>query len=261
MTRDLVTAVNTNGLRTFRRFAEHVPGAETREFGTITGVSLGLPAQLYNQLFVFEAPDHENLDAAVDWIAGRDVPFRISMPESLAETEPIPADELGLVESDDVLPGIAMPSLDDLSPADTDVALSEVTDSDALDEFNEVFSSVFGLPPEFTRRAYPESMLDDDAIRFHVGRIDGEAVACGKVVTTGDVAGVYSVGVEEPFRRRGIGEAMTREVLRTGRDAGCGVGTLQSTEMAHSLYQRMGFETVVEYHHYEPVSPSDGTST
>lgn len=68
------------------------------------------------------------------------------------------------------------------------------------------------------------------------------------------MAGVYSVGVVEAFRRRGIGEAMTRAVLRAGREAGCRVAVLQSSEMGRPLYERMGFETVVTYHHFEPAT-------
>ena len=48
--------------------------------------------------------------------------------------------------------------------------------------------------------------------------------------------------------------ASSREsaVLRAGRDAGAEVGVLQSTEMTHSVYERMGFETIVEYHPFHP---------
>ena len=44
---------------------------------------------------------------------------------------------------------------------------------------------------------------------------------------------------------------MTREVLRAGREAGCQVGVLHSSEMGYPLYERMGFETVVTYQQFE----------
>ena len=71
---------------------------------------------------------------------------------------------------------------------------------------------------------------------------------------TGDTAGVYSIGVVEGYRRRGIGRAMTLAVLRLGRDAGCRIGVLQSSEMGYPLYEAMGFESVETYHHFEPVT-------
>jgi ribosomal protein S18 acetylase RimI-like enzyme len=84
--------------------------------------------------------------------------------------------------------------------------------------------------------------------------VAGYRKASGLLVQSGHVAGVYTIGVVEEFRRRGIGEAMTWEVLRTGRDAGCRVGVLQSSEMGYPLYERMGFGTVVTYHHFEPAT-------
>jgi predicted acetyltransferase len=69
---------------------------------------------------------------------------------------------------------------------------------------------------------------------------------------SGDVAGVYSIGVVEEFRRRGIGDAMSRAVLRAGHEAGCQVGVLQLSEMGYPLYEQLGFETVVTYHQFEP---------
>ena len=47
---------------------------------------------------------------------------------------------------------------------------------------------------------------------------------------------------------------MSRAVLRAGRDAGCRVGVLQSSEMGYPRYQEMGFETVVTDHQFEPAA-------
>ncbi|MFC7192206.1 GNAT family N-acetyltransferase [Halocatena marina] len=84
--------------------------------------------------------------------------------------------------------------------------------------------------------------------------MDGRPAATGLLIQSGHVAGVYSIGVVEEFRRRGIGKAMSWEVLRAGREAGCQVGVLQSSEMGSPLYEKMGFETTVTYHHFEPAN-------
>lgn len=254
MTRDLLAAVNDNQRATFLKFADHVAGAETRQFGSITGVSLGFPAPLYNQLFAFEAPAPENLDAGVEWLAGRDVPFWLTLPESVAETDTVRPGEFGLVESDEVAPGMALASLAGIPETDTAASIAEVTDPEALAEFARIFAAVFGMPEPLARRAYPESMLDDPDMGLFVGRVEDRAVACGQFVRTDDVAGIYSIGVTEEFRRQGLGEAMTWETLRAAREAGCEVGALQSSEMAYPLYQRMGFGTVTTYRRYEPES-------
>lgn len=87
-----------------------------------------------------------------------------------------------------------------------------------------------------------------------MGRVDDKPVACGLLVRTDDVAGVYTIGVVDEFRRQGIGEAMTWAVLHAGYERGCRVGVLQSSDMAYTLYEKMGFETVVTYHHFEPAA-------
>lgn len=254
MARKLRAAVDDNYRETFLKFADHVASAATRQFGSITGVSLGFPAALYNQLLAFERPARERLDAAVEWMASRDVPFWLTVPEAVAASNAVAPGEMGLVESDEVAPGMAMASLTEIPATDTAASITEVTDADALDAFIQVFATVFGLPEDLAQHAYPASMLADPDIRLFVGHIDERAVACGQLVKTDEVAGVYSIGVAEGFRRQGLGEAMTWEVLRAGRNAGCKVGTLQSSEMAHSLYQRMDFETVTTYHRFEAES-------
>lgn len=254
MARGLVAAVNENYRTTFLKFADHVAGADTRQFGSITGVSLGLPAPLYNQLLAFEVPARESLDAAVDWMTNRDVPFWLSVPEAVAEADAVDSGTVDLVERDDIAPGMVMTPLTEVPATDTAASITEVTDADALDAFIRVFAEVFGLPKRLAQHAYPASMLDDADMKMFVGRLDARVVACGQLVATDDVAGIYSIGVLEGFCRQGLGEAMTWEALRAGRKAGCEVGALQSSEMAHPLYQRMGFETVTNYHRYGPAS-------
>lgn len=81
---------------------------------------------------------------------------------------------------------------------------------------------------------------------------DGEPAGCEIFVQTGDIAGVYNVGVAEEFRRRGIREDVSWELLRAGREVDCHIGVLQAYETGLPLYQKMGFETVIKHHYFEP---------
>ena len=92
----------------------------------------------------------------------------------------------------------------------------------------------------------------DGALALALG--EGRDIREALRFANGAVAGVYTIGVVEEYRRQGLGEAMTGAVLRAGRDAGCQVGVLQSSEMGYPLYRSMGFETVVTYHHFEPAT-------
>lgn len=62
---------------------------------------------------------------------------------------------------------------------------------------------------------------------------------------TGIHARLEDVVVDEGFRRQGVGEALTREVLRLAREAGANYLALTSNprrEAANRLYQRLGFK-------------------
>lgn len=247
-----VARLNAHGRTALSKLADHVPDAEVERFGRLTAVWTGVPVPIYNQVFTFDAPAREELEAAVAWMADRDVPFWVTVTKPLVGDVGDQVTEFDLVKAEDVNPGMVMPSLAEIPPNETVADITEVTDSDMLDEFIKIIATVFEAPEEIARQVNPASLLDDGDIRMFVGRVDGETVACGRLVRTDDVAGVYGIGVDERFRRQGIGEAMSWTVLRAGRDAGCEIGALQSSEMAYSLYQRMGFETLVTYHHFEP---------
>jgi GNAT superfamily N-acetyltransferase len=85
---------------------------------------------------------------------------------------------------------------------------------------------------------------------YFLGRLGGQSVATSRLSLAGGAAGVYSVVTVREARGRGIGRAMTLEVLRTGRAAGYGIATLQSSPMGHRIYQQLGFIDVFAYEIY-----------
>lgn len=257
MTRNLVADVNDNLASTFTNLADNVPNGETRSFGPIIGASSGIPARIYNRVFVFSRPSQDDLAAAVAWLADRDVPAAVSVADPVIDdVEPLAAD-VGLVRGGndwpESEPGMAMDSLDEIPPNETKADIVEVTTSEELDAFIAVATSVFGMPHEIAEQVY-QAAFEAASNRLFLARVASQPAACGQLVQSEDVAGVYTIGVTEKFRRQGIGEAMSWQVLRAGREAGCHVGVLESSEMAFSLYEKMGFETVVTYHHFEPAT-------
>jgi len=59
-----------------------------------------------------------------------------------------------------------------------------------------------------------------------------------------------SVGVREPFRRRGIAEAMTRSLARRMEAQGCDcIFLMADSERVAEIYARAGFETISEVLH------------
>ncbi|WP_435365401.1 GNAT family N-acetyltransferase [Haloarchaeobius sp. DYHT-AS-18] len=253
MTSDAVAAANANMAAAFARLSDHTPTGSSRTVGELTAITTGVPVPFFNPVFVFEPPARDDLSRAVSWMAEQDVPFRVTVAEPAVDATNSLAADLGLERTGDPQPGMVLASLDEIPRADDLVDIEVVTDAGGLDAFVAVTAAAFGMPEPVARQVAPESMLADETIEILVGRVDGDPAASGLLVRSGDVAGVYNIGVTEAFRRRGVGEAMTWAVLRAGREAGGTVGALQSSEMGYSVYERMGFETVVTYHSFSPV--------
>lgn len=250
MTPDLVTDANENLRSAFHTLATHAQTGEVRQFGSLTAACPGVSAQFFNRVFAFDAPPVGGLSAAIAWMAERDVPFWITATEPVAEVVENHRGDLDVVKAG-TQPGMAMASLTEIPPRDSVVEIAEVTDPDEREAFSTVTASAFGLPPDVVEQVDRAALAADD-VRLFLGRVNGSPAASGLLIQSGHVAGVYSIGVIEAVRRQGIGEAMSWEVLRAGREAGCRVGVLQSSEMGYPLYKRMGFETVVTYHQFEP---------
>ena len=49
---------------------------------------------------------------------------------------------------------------------------------------------------------------------------------------------------------------MTRRIAADGAAAGCDVAILQASAMGYSLYERLGYRTVVEYMAYTEPGPA-----
>ena len=250
MTRDLVAATNENLRSAFAILAAEAQTGECRQFGPLTAACAGVAVPLFNRVFVFDAPSSGDLSAAVAWLSERDVPFRVTVTEPVVEEVTNHRGDFDLAKAGEQ-PGMAMGSLDELPSPDSVANIAAVTGPEDRDDFSTVTASAFGMPPDVVAQVDQAALAADD-MRPFLGRVDGRPAASGLLVQSGDVAGLYWIGVVEEFRRQGIGEAMSWAVLRAGREAGCHVGVLQSSEMGYPLYERMGFEPVVTYHQFAP---------
>jgi GNAT superfamily N-acetyltransferase len=95
-----------------------------------------------------------------------------------------------------------------------------------------------------------------------VGLMDGRVVATGLATASGRVGWLGAIAVEAECRRRGIGRAITEDLCRRLRAAGCDTLSLEATEAGRRLYERMGFRLTTWYHQLQadhlpevPVAP------
>jgi ribosomal protein S18 acetylase RimI-like enzyme len=97
-----------------------------------------------------------------------------------------------------------------------------------------------------------------------VGIADGRLVATGVATANGSVGWIGAIVVAEAFRGRGFGRAMTEELIRRLRIAGCETISLEATDAGKPMYERLGFRVVTRYHQLEaaylpePPTPPEG---
>ncbi len=248
MSRDELADLNENWAAWLHFTADHASGGESRTFGAIRCSSVGVPMPLFNQAFVFEEPTVDDLARATSWLWKRNVPFWVTAPDSIAHAVADMAEAAGLNPTATTMPGMAYAPLTDLpAEADGDAEILAVTESAQLDDFAIVASEAFGAPLEAAGTLAPASTLDDAGCSWFLGYVDGDPAACGQLLRTTDVAGVYAIGVREQFRGRGLGAAISTTVLAAGKDQGCSIGVLQASPMGDPVYRRMGFKTVTQY--------------
>lgn len=124
-----------------------------------------------------------------------------------------------------------------------------------LRDFAAVLASL-ATPPDpavlrFYEAAAPAILAPDSPIGAYVGYLGDVAVASAEVTLAGGVAGLYSVAVLAPYRRQGIGTAMTLAPLLDARADGWRTAVLQASSEGERVYRRLGFRamgTFTEYH-------------
>lgn len=89
-------------------------------------------------------------------------------------------------------------------------------------------------------------------MRCYLGLLDHEPVGTAILFAHHRVAGVYAVSTTVKARRQGVGRALTERAVADGLDAGCRLSFLQSSGMARSLYQEMGYTWAFDRPNWNP---------
>jgi GNAT superfamily N-acetyltransferase len=98
------------------------------------------------------------------------------------------------------------------------------------------------------RRRFYDFVLRTSTCQPVAGFAAGRLVATGLATANGPVGWLGSIVVDADFRRRGIGRAVTEDLCRRLRAAGCQTISLEATEAGRPMYEQMGFRLVTVYH-------------
>jgi len=106
---------------------------------------------------------------------------------------------------------------------------------------------IFGLPEEMAeaRRQALATALGSGSLRAYVVRLDGEPVAVARLSQGEGVAGIYALGVREPFRGQGYGTLLTTIATRAGMAVGNRLVWLSvedGNDTARHVYQKLHFQ-------------------
>src|SRR5205809_413620 len=76
---------------------------------------------------------------------------------------------------------------------------------------------------------------------------DDRPVGTALGVVDGPVLGIFNVATVPDARRRGVGRAVMLAAMRDGANRGCRLAVLQSSDMGHTVYERLGFRDFGTY--------------
>ncbi len=246
----LVAAANLSFLGSFAKLAQHCPAGEVRERGGVFAFSTGLPIPLFNGLVVLAPATAAEIAAALEWVRGRGLPFRVWIDEARAGGAAEIALALGLQRGTGLYPGMVLHPVPDTPAWPPGVSVAVVTEENLVE--HHAVRIACGTTPELAQRLYPPSFAFDPEVRLFTARLEGEPVGGSVAIRTGDVSGVYAVGTIATARRRGVGTAASWAAVAAGRDWGCDTIVLQASQMGLPVYRAMGFRTVVAYTEFKP---------
>jgi GNAT superfamily N-acetyltransferase len=244
-----------------------VAGADARLEPDLAMGSLGVPIPPLNVISGARL-DEKDVDARIDralaWFADRGMPVSWwigphDRPRDLGEY----LARHGLVRIEAGIPGMAtdLNRLPDETPP-PDLGVERVDSPQAFRDACEVIAAGFGAPMEVAEAMarFAETAIGEDvAQRVFLVRAGGRAVGTALGVAEGPILGIFNVATVPDARRRGVGRAVTLATLRDGAARGCRLAVLQSTEMGHAVYERLGFRDFGSYELWShPTEPATG---
>jgi GNAT superfamily N-acetyltransferase len=124
-----------------------------------------------------------------------------------------------------------------------------------MSEHVDVASVGYGMPREWLAALDRSTLLEQEFGAGLVADVDGEPAATGISIVSGDWVGVFIIGTVPSYRRRGLGAALTAQlVVDAVARNGVGRALLQSSVMGMGVYESLGFATVERWTRWTPAA-------
>ena len=247
-----VSAVEAGLVECFRSFGV-LPGAVVDERDDVLAVHTGVPLTFFNGVprTAFGADAVERVLETAAWFRDRGTPFRWWLTPSVTPPDLIRIlGESGLRHfyyATGMVAGISNGGpVRDVSGLE----IIRVADRSTLAKWIEVFAEGFSLP-EKAKIVWADAYSHLDSWRHFLGILDGVPVATSSLCPGGGIGGIFNVVTLPAARGRGVGAAITTAAVRDAASAGCRVAALQSSEMAVSVYESIGFEVCCDLELYD----------
>jgi GNAT superfamily N-acetyltransferase len=99
--------------------------------------------------------------------------------------------------------------------------------------------------------------LSAERAHFYIARSNGEDAAMLMAFDHDGDCGIYMVGTRPGARRQGLATALSSHAIERAGERGCATVSLQSTEIAESVYARVGFRDLGRFEEYVPSQTSE----
>ncbi len=123
--------------------------------------------------------------------------------------------------------------------------IERVRDDQMLAEWVRISEVGFGEELAIFYDASARHGYGPDAFSLHyIGYLDDTPVTAGTLLDAGGCATIYDVSTPPAFRRKGFGGAITHALMQEIRNRGYGDTWIWSSNMAKSVYQKLGYVEV-----------------
>lgn len=221
----------------------HLPGGWAQRRGDSFGLVTRIPIPTLNGvLCASPVAEAEDAAALLDVVRAARVPHCLQLRPGSSGSLVAIAQAAGMTRGDDI-PAMVLGDSTLLSSEAhaPDLVVRRLTREESGVHLA-VASDGFELPPEVL--APLVERLFFPGVRAYVGEVGGEPVATGVGMRLSDAVGIFNVATPPGQRGRGHATAITARAVLDGFADGATRAFLQSTAMAHGLYERLGFRTV-----------------